>query len=162
MDACIHELDCAIGDHRQGSSGGADDTDGGCVGEDDDGDYLEELLRNIGPEVLLIRSARGEENLERVQRASRKSLYGVEKVAVAERPKPGSEIQCYRQRRPVAHHLSNHYITTKLYEKQKVQGYGRNSELNRGRVLRLHRILNNAAERKRYRQLLQSRAHRDM
>ena len=101
----------------------------------------------------------------------------LKKVAVAERPKPGSEIQCYRQRRPVAHHLSNHYITTKfyekqkvqahyittkLYEKQKVQGYGRNFELNRGRVLILHRILNNAAESKRYRQLLQSRAHRDM
>jgi hypothetical protein len=86
MDACIHVLDCAIGGHRQGSSGGADDTDGGCVGEDDDGDYLEELLRNIGPEVLLIRSARGEENLERVQRASRKSLYGVEKGCCGRTP----------------------------------------------------------------------------
>ena len=86
MDACIHELDCAIGGHRQGSSGGADETDGGCVGEDDDGDYLEELLRNIGPEVLLIRSARGEENLERVQRASRKSLYGVEKGCCGRTP----------------------------------------------------------------------------
>ena len=78
----------------------------------------------------------------------------LKKVAVAECPKPGSEIQCYRQRRPVAHHLSNHYITTKLYEKQKVQGYGRNSELNRGRGLRLHRILNYAVESKHYSQLL--------
>ena len=92
MDACIHELECSIGGHGQGSSdgdrddgcvledgdGGADNIDGGHIGEDDDGDYLEQLLRNTGPEVLLWRM-RGEENLERVQRAHRESSYSVEK-----------------------------------------------------------------------------------
>ena len=92
MDTCVHELDSSIGGHGQaGSSRGDRDNDGegdgdadgagndtvGGRAEDDDRDYLEELLRNIGG-VKLIQSTRGVENLERVKRASKANLYGIE------------------------------------------------------------------------------------
>jgi hypothetical protein len=57
---------------------GAADVDGGArEGGEDDGDHLEDMLRAIGPEILL--QKRGLQNLERVKTSSKETVYGVEK-----------------------------------------------------------------------------------
>ena len=45
-----------------------------CRDEDD----LEDMIRALGPEILL-NSSKGLENLERVTKASKETVYGVEK-----------------------------------------------------------------------------------
>jgi hypothetical protein len=70
----------------QGGAGGWDDNvEGGrhddgkaCVGDEDDDDDLEDMLRSLGPEILL-KSKKGLENLERVTKASKETVYDVEK-----------------------------------------------------------------------------------
>jgi len=66
-----------------GNEQGADDAggvaaDGGArEGDEDDGDYLEDMIRAIEPEILL--QKKGLDNLERVKTASKEIVYGVEK-----------------------------------------------------------------------------------
>ena len=55
--------------------GGANNDGGARVGDEDD---LEDMIRALGPEILL-KSLKGLENLERVIKASKETLYGVEK-----------------------------------------------------------------------------------
>jgi hypothetical protein len=57
------------------SGAGADR--GAREGDEDNGDRLEDMLRAIGPEILL--QKRGLQNLERVKTASKETVYGVEK-----------------------------------------------------------------------------------
>jgi hypothetical protein len=79
-------------DHDFGNEQGGDDA-GGCHQNDHDGvdndgraregdtedfDNLEEMVRALGPEILL-KSKKGLENLERVKKASTKTVYGVKK-----------------------------------------------------------------------------------
>lgn len=82
MDQYVAEYDAEIDREEEGSGGHNDEAGGndggGRVGDEDDGDYLEEMLRAIGPEILL-KSPKGLENLERVKKASKETLYGVEK-----------------------------------------------------------------------------------
>jgi hypothetical protein len=66
------------GDWDGNNEGGANNDGGARVEDEDDGDCLEEMLRAIGPEILL-KSAKGLENLERLKKASKESLYVVEK-----------------------------------------------------------------------------------
>jgi hypothetical protein len=57
---------------------GAENNDGGaCVGDEGDDD-LDEMLRSLGPKILL-KSPKGLENLERVAKASKETMYDVEK-----------------------------------------------------------------------------------
>jgi len=58
-------------------AGGAGADGGAREGDKDDGDHLEDMLRAIGPEILL--QKRGLQNLERVKIASKETVYGVEK-----------------------------------------------------------------------------------
>ena len=58
--------------------GGANNDDGAGVGDEDDFDNLEDMIRALRPEILL-NSPKGLENLERVTKASKKIVYGVEK-----------------------------------------------------------------------------------
>ena len=55
--------------------GGANNDGGGRVGDEVD---LEDMIRALGPEILL-NSPKGLENLERVTKASKETVYGVEK-----------------------------------------------------------------------------------
>jgi phage FluMu protein Com len=48
------------------------------VGDEDDDDNLEDILWALGPEILQ-KSPKGLENLERVIKASKETMYGVEK-----------------------------------------------------------------------------------
>jgi len=58
-------------------AGGAGADGGAREGDEDDGDHLEDMLRAIGPEILL--QKRGLQNLERVKTVSKETVYGVEK-----------------------------------------------------------------------------------
>jgi hypothetical protein len=58
-------------------AGGAGADAGAREGNKDDGDHLEDMLRAIGPEILL--QKRGLQNLERVKTASKETVYGVDK-----------------------------------------------------------------------------------
>jgi hypothetical protein len=58
--------------------GGANNDGEACEGDEDDGDNLKEMLRAFGPEILL-KSNKHLENLDRVKKASKKTVYGVEK-----------------------------------------------------------------------------------
>uniref|UniRef100_C6JSD6 Uncharacterized protein n=1 Tax=Sorghum bicolor TaxID=4558 RepID=C6JSD6_SORBI len=66
-----------------GNQDGANDagdvgTDGGArEGDEDDFDNLEDMIRAIGPEILL--RNKGVENVERVKKASMETVYSVEK-----------------------------------------------------------------------------------
>ena len=65
-----HDVEMDDGGHKQSGDGGNDECDanndgGGCVGDEVDDDYLEEMLQAIGPEILL-KNPKGLENLERV------------------------------------------------------------------------------------------------
>ena len=60
------------------AEGGANNDDGARAGDKNDDDDLEDKLRSIGPEILL-KSLKGLENLERAKKASKKTVYGVEK-----------------------------------------------------------------------------------
>ena len=51
---------------------------GARVGDEDDFDDVEEMIQVLGPEILL-KSLKGLENLERVTKASKQTVYGVEK-----------------------------------------------------------------------------------
>ena len=74
------------GGHEQGGDGGWDGNDegdannngGGRIGDEVDYDYRGEMLQAIGPEILL-KNPKGLENLERVTKASKETMYGVEK-----------------------------------------------------------------------------------
>ena len=56
--------------------GGANNDGGARVGNEDDFDGLEDMIRALGPEILL-ESPKGLENLERVTKASKETVYGV-------------------------------------------------------------------------------------
>ena len=57
------------------NEGGANNDGGACVGDEDD---LEDMIRALGPEILL-NSPKDLENLERVTKASNEIVYGLEK-----------------------------------------------------------------------------------
>ena len=58
--------------------GGANNDGGAHVGDKDDFDDLEEMIRVLRPKILL-KSPKSLENLERVTKASKETVYGVEK-----------------------------------------------------------------------------------
>ena len=76
-------MDSEFGNEQGGDVGGWDgndecgaNNDGGArVGVEDD---LDDMIRTLGPEILL-NSSKGLKNLERVTKASKKTVYGVEK-----------------------------------------------------------------------------------
>jgi hypothetical protein len=76
-------MDSEFGNEQGGDAGGWDGNDedgannngGACVRDEDD---LEDMIRVLGPEILL-NSPKGLENLERVTKASKETVYGVEK-----------------------------------------------------------------------------------
>jgi hypothetical protein len=76
-------MDSESGNEQGGDAGGWDGNDedganndgGACVRDEDD---LEDMIRALGPEILL-NSPKGLENLERVTKASKETVYGVEK-----------------------------------------------------------------------------------
>jgi hypothetical protein len=68
-----------FGNEQGGVDAGGGDNDGEVrEGDEDDGDNLDEMLRAFGPEILL-KSKKGIENLDRVTKASKETMYGVEK-----------------------------------------------------------------------------------
>ena len=70
-------MDPKFGNEQGGDAGGWDGNDdgGARVGDKDD---LEDMIRALGPEILL-NSPKGPENLERVTKTSNETMYGVEK-----------------------------------------------------------------------------------
>ena len=78
-------MDPEFGNEQDGDAGGWDGNDegganndgGSRVGDENDHDDLEEMIRALGPEILL-KSLKGLENLERVTKASKETVYGVE------------------------------------------------------------------------------------
>jgi len=58
--------------------GGANNDGGARVGDEDDFDDLEDMIRALGPEILL-KSPKGLENLERVKKTSNETVYVVDK-----------------------------------------------------------------------------------
>ena len=58
--------------------GGVNNDGGARVGDEDDFDDLEEIIRVLGLEILL-KSPKGVENLKRVTKTSKETMYGVEK-----------------------------------------------------------------------------------
>jgi len=72
-------MDHQFGNEQGGDDAGGADNDGEArVGDKDDSDNLEEMLRAIGPEILL-KNKKGLENLDRVKKALKETVYGVEK-----------------------------------------------------------------------------------
>ena len=79
-------MDLEFGNEQGGDAGGWDGNDegganndgGACVGNQDDFDDLEHMIRALGPEILLKRP-KGLENFERVKKASKESVYSVKK-----------------------------------------------------------------------------------
>ena len=76
-------MDPVFGNEQGGDAGGWDSNDEGCANNDGrsrvwDEDDLEDMIRTLGPEILL-NSPKGLENLERVTKASKETMYGVEK-----------------------------------------------------------------------------------
>ena len=54
--------------------GGANNDGGAHVGDEDDDDNLEDMLRSFGPEILL-KSPKGLKNLEKVTKASKETVW---------------------------------------------------------------------------------------
>ena len=76
-------MDSEFGNKQGGDVGGWDGNDEGGANNDSrarvgDEDDLEDLIRALGPEILL-KSPKDLEILERVTKASKKTVYGVEK-----------------------------------------------------------------------------------
>ena len=79
-------MDLEFGNEQGGDAGGWDGNDEGGtnndgrarVGDKDDFDDLEHMIRVLGLEILL-KSLKGLENFERVKKTSKKVVYGVEK-----------------------------------------------------------------------------------
>ena len=72
-----------LGNEQGGDAGGWDGNDEGGANNDggarvEDEDDLEDMIRALGPKILL-NSQKGLEILERVTKASKKTVYGVEK-----------------------------------------------------------------------------------
>ena len=81
-DQLAQQMDHDLGNDQGGDirneQGGDFCNDGGArEGDKDDGDNLDEMLWAVGPEILL--QKRGLQNLERVTKASKETVYGVEK-----------------------------------------------------------------------------------
>ena len=77
------QMDPEFGNKQGGDAGGWHGNDEG--GANNDGrarvgnkDDLEDMIRVLGPEILL-KSPKGLENFERVKKASKEAVYGVEK-----------------------------------------------------------------------------------
>ena len=76
-------MDPEFGNEQGGDAGGWDGNDedgannygGAHVGDEDD---LEDMIRALGPEILL-KSLKGLENFEMVKKVSKEAMYGVEK-----------------------------------------------------------------------------------
>jgi hypothetical protein len=65
-----------FGNEQGANDAGGAATDGGAhEGDEDDGDNLEDMIRALGPEILL--QKKGLENLERVKTVSKETVYGV-------------------------------------------------------------------------------------
>jgi len=79
-------MDSKFGNEQGGNAGGwdgndeggANNDDGARVRDEDDFDDLEDMIRALGPEILL-KSPKGLKNLERVKKASKETVYGVDK-----------------------------------------------------------------------------------
>ena len=76
-------MDSEFGNEQGGDAGGWDGNDEGSANNDGgarvgDKDDLEDMIRALGPEILL-KSLKGLENLEMVKKASKETMYGVEK-----------------------------------------------------------------------------------
>ena len=76
-------MDPKFGNEQGGNAGGWDGNDEGGANNDGrarvgDEDDLEDMIRALGPEILL-NSPKGLENLERMTKASKETMYGVEK-----------------------------------------------------------------------------------
>ena len=76
-------MDSEFGNEQSGDTGGWDGNDEGGANNDGgarvrDEDDLEDMIRALGPEILL-NSPKGLENLERVTKALKETVYGVEK-----------------------------------------------------------------------------------
>ena len=71
------QMDFEFGNEQGGDAGGWDGNDegGARVGDEDD---LEDMIRALGPEILL-NGPKGLENFKRVKKASKEAVYGVEK-----------------------------------------------------------------------------------
>ena len=61
------------------AEGGVYNDGGACVGDEDDDDDLEDMLRSIGPKILL-KSSKGLENLERVKKHQRRLCMVLKRV----------------------------------------------------------------------------------
>jgi len=67
-----------FGNQEGANDAGDVSTDGGArEGDEDNFDNLEDMIRAIGPEILL--RNKGVENVERVKKASMETMYSVEK-----------------------------------------------------------------------------------
>ena len=76
-------MDPVFGNEQGGDAGGWDSNDKGGANNDggarvEDEDDLEDMIRALGPKILL-KSPKSLENLERVKKASKETMYGVEK-----------------------------------------------------------------------------------
>ena len=76
-------VDSEFGNEQGGDASGWDDNDEGSANNDGgarvgDEDDLEDIIRALGPEILL-KSPKGLENLERMTKASKETVYDVEK-----------------------------------------------------------------------------------
>ena len=76
-------MDPEFGNEQGGDAGGWDGNDEGGANNDggarvEDEDDFEDMIRALGPEILL-KSLKGLENLERVTKASKETVYGVKK-----------------------------------------------------------------------------------
>jgi hypothetical protein len=75
---CGNEQGGHFGNEQGANDAGGATADGGArEGDEDNGDNLEDMIRALGPEILL--QKKGLENLERVKTASKETVYGVEK-----------------------------------------------------------------------------------
>ena len=76
-------MDPEFGSEQDGDAAGWDGNDEGGANNDggarvEDEDDFEDMIRALGPEILL-KSLKGLENLERVTKASKETVYDVEK-----------------------------------------------------------------------------------
>ena len=67
-----------VGGWDGNNEGGVNNDGGARIGDEDHYDDLDQMIRAIGPKILL-KSPKGLENLERVKKTSKETVYSVEK-----------------------------------------------------------------------------------